>query len=37
MGIKKEIQDILQGTGATKFTKSLRIKWNGHVERMQSQ
>jgi hypothetical protein len=32
----KEI-DVLQGADTVKFTKSSRIRWYGHVERMQNQ
>ena len=33
MGIK----DILQGADIVKFIKSIRLRWYGHDERMQSQ
>jgi hypothetical protein len=32
--MNKEIQDIIQGVDIVKFTKSLRLRWYGHVERM---
>jgi hypothetical protein len=32
----KEIKDILQGADIVKFIKSSRIKWYGHVKRMQN-
>ena len=34
---KKEIKDILQGADIVKFTKPFRLRWYGHVERMQTQ
>jgi hypothetical protein len=30
----KEIEDILEGTDIVKFIKSLRLRWCGHIERM---
>jgi hypothetical protein len=33
----KEVKDILQGADIVKFIKSSRIRWYGHVERMQNQ
>jgi hypothetical protein len=33
----KEIKYILQGADTVKFIKSFRIRWYGHVERMQNQ
>ena len=30
----KEIKDILKGEVTITFTKSLLLRWNGHVERM---
>jgi hypothetical protein len=33
----KEIKDILQGADIVTFIKSSRIRWYGHVERLQNQ
>jgi hypothetical protein len=35
--MNKEIKYILQGADIVKFIKSSRIRWYGHVERMQNQ
>jgi hypothetical protein len=37
MRTNKEIKDILQEVDIVKCIKSSRIRWHGHVERMQNQ
>jgi hypothetical protein len=33
----KEIEDILGGANTVKFIKSLRLRWCGHIERMNNE
>jgi hypothetical protein len=33
----KEIEDILEGADIVKFIKSLRVRWCGHIERMNNE
>jgi hypothetical protein len=33
----KKIEDILEGTDNVKFIKSLRLRWCGHIERMNNE
>jgi hypothetical protein len=33
----KEIEDILEGADIVKFIKSLRLRWCGHIERMNNE
>jgi hypothetical protein len=33
----KEIEDILEGANIVKFIKSLRLRWCGHIERMNNE
>jgi hypothetical protein len=32
-----EIEDILEGADIVKFIKSLRLRWSGHIERMNNE
>jgi hypothetical protein len=33
----KEIEDTLEGADIVKFIKSLRLRWCGHIERMNNE
>jgi hypothetical protein len=33
----KEMEDILEGADIVKFIKSLRLRWCGHIERMNNE
>jgi hypothetical protein len=36
-GGNKQMKGVLQGQNLVKFTKSVPVRWYGHVERMQDQ